>query len=225
MSPAISPDGQENKVDVKQNKTSILRRLLSTTNDSINHAAKSIRNSVMMVSSIRRSAIVKPAKSPTAERIFKVPKLFWKQHFGAEIVLFNHPTLNVYEVVAYNVERNVELNRLYLSAPLLHSIIEANLKLPPKQELKRRELIKNARMQCAIDFIITQIDINTKGDIYCSYFNSQYQIKCIYSSCITLGIFLEERNVNTDLCEAKPVELIPGVAVFNSPQKNRSAYP
>jgi hypothetical protein len=170
--PKIAPDGQDGGVNGKQNKTSILRRLLSSTSTSINQAANSVRKSVLMGSeSIKGSVKSKSAKCQTGETIYKGPKLFWKQHLSAEIFLFYHSTLNFYEVVTINVDKNKEFNRLYISAPTIYSIVEANVITVPKQQIQRRDLIKNARLQCAIDFIIAQLDIDSKGNVCCARFN------------------------------------------------------
>jgi hypothetical protein len=169
---------------VRQNKTSLLRRMLSVVSGSREPPPQSFRD---MAQSIRQafspSNSLKSAYAPnrsTSERIYKGRKLLWRRRIDADIIIFQHSSLDIFEIVPICKSKSMVLNRLYVKISVVYGIVEDGIANPDikVRENKHRQMIKYARLQCAIDMIMECIDthsadIELAQCVKCTFYNGE----------------------------------------------------
>mmetsp|Transcript_25437 Transcript_25437/g.37501 ORF Transcript_25437/g.37501 Transcript_25437/m.37501 type:complete len:436 (+) Transcript_25437:115-1422(+) len=154
--------------------------------------------------SVDDHAFNKSSKLPTlngnADLVFSGPCLVWKRDFRCDIAIFEHADLHIYEVIPIDLDKKKELNRIYLSIIDVNAVIEESIDVAKlrKQEIKRREYIKEARRNCAVDLIVSSLTVETE---HVDAISSRTKISCWrYNPAISKRV---------DITVPKPQLLIP----------------
>jgi hypothetical protein len=108
---------------------------------------------------IRRKFSLGSLSSSNFDNIFNGHIIFWKLKLAAQISLYFHPEFNCIEISIYDLSRNQEMERLYVEASRLFDILEDLVDLSEEKDRKvsLSEVIKAARINCAIDFIMSHL--------------------------------------------------------------------
>jgi hypothetical protein len=188
----VLPEGLPSNGDnsVRQNKTSLLRRMLSVVSgsrepppQSFRDMAQSIRQAFSPSNSLKSAYAFGTQRVPnrsTSERIYKGRKLLWRRRIDADIIIFQHSSLDIFEIVPILKSKSMVLNRLYVKISVVNGIVEDGIANPDikVRENKRRQMIKYARLQCAIDMIMECIDthsadIELAQCVKCTFYNGE----------------------------------------------------
>jgi hypothetical protein len=108
---------------------------------------------------IRRKFSLSSLSSSNFDNIFNGHIIFWKLKLAAQISLYYHPEFNCIEISVYDLSRNQEMERLYVEASHLFDILEDLVDISEYKDRKvsLSEVIKAARINCAIDFIMSHL--------------------------------------------------------------------
>ena len=205
---------------VRENHTSSLRKLLSSISHSVREASNSIRQVAHEFTVSKRSHGRSKPATPTGNRIFRGGKLFWRERLHADIILFQHSALNYFEVVAIDTQQNKELNRVYIYAPALNALVEecVDVENLRRHEIRCRDTIKEARLQCSVDYIMESLHLDSFGLpdqqywLRCEHYNGNITFECP-EHCSNIGDVMCNAAVTgtkDDLTSSQPINLTPG---------------
>jgi hypothetical protein len=108
---------------------------------------------------IKRKFSLPSVSSATFDNIFNGHTIFWKLKLPAQVSLFHHVEFDCLEISVFDLNRHQEMERLYVSASHLFEILEDLVELSEYKDRKvsLSEVIKAARLNAAIDFIMSHL--------------------------------------------------------------------
>lgn len=97
--------------------------------------------------------------SNVGQNIFNGNTILWKHQLPVLVSLFLHDDFDCIEVITYDLTHNAELERLYVIASQIFSIVENYSEIAALycNKIAKSEPIVNARINCTIDYLMSHL--------------------------------------------------------------------
>ena len=123
----------------------------------------------------------------TFYNLYEGSKFFWRHRCNIDLAIYGHPEFNTFEIIAYDAEKSIELNRIYLKKSLVEASIYETLQGKINEE---RQILSQERFKKNFDekgvhekyaiilsnqFILDRLNLDMgTNDTYILRFNSAY---------------------------------------------------
>lgn len=164
---------RKKSITIHQTRTSLIRENLPTKRSIVRtdssddlHCGNSRRKLHNPKHSYKDDSSVKnrvghalPTLQQKYELIFNGQAIFWKHRIPAQVSLFYHLEFDCIEISAFDLLLHREMDRLYVTASRIFDLVEDMVDLSEykSRKVSLSELIKSARLNCTIDFIMAHI--------------------------------------------------------------------
>jgi hypothetical protein len=153
-------------------------------------------------------------KNTNSENIFNGNAILWKHQIPVLVSFFLHDDFDCIEVITYDLRNNVELERLYVIASRIYSIIESYPEIAAvySNNIAKSEAIINARINCTIDYLMSHLGSEKIAFMpvvpTLRRYNGIVQLCCIY--CLSHLYVVEKTKRRDALTIPKPLWLVAG---------------
>jgi len=116
----------------------------------------------------------------SSHHVLSEDRVFHRGYIAAHLEIFYSPKCDCFEVICYDVERQEELPRLYVSVSVVHTINEQGLvSLPMDLRMIRKERLESGKLKKAAEYVFQHLGSEVDKRI-----NSRYLVFRRYS-CVT----------------------------------------